>query len=146
MWAWAEHDGAARTLVRRLKYEGVAAVAHLVAPGLARLVPAAGTCLVPVPRTPIRRIRYGVDPAATLAAALSLHSGLPVVHALAPPLWHPPNAGSARRERRPPRLTARRVVHGAVLVDDVSTTGATLDAAAEAVGFVHGALTITAVP
>lgn len=144
--SWALHEGAARTLVRRLKYEGVTAVAHLVARDLCDRVPADATALVPVARTIVRRVRYGVDPALVLARALAENCELPVIGALIPPLWGRPNAGSLRDERRPPRFRAGFRTERAVLVDDVLTTGVTLDAAASILGQTGVALTITGVP
>jgi predicted amidophosphoribosyltransferase len=143
---WSRHEGAARVLVRRLKYEGIEAVAHLVAAELVDAIPDSVRCLVPVMRTPARRLRYGIDPATSIAKALSVRSGIPVVKAVAPPLWHPPNAGAARDGRRAPDFRARTGVFGALLVDDVVTTGATLDAAAAVVGHVGLAVTATGVP
>lgn len=144
--SWAIHEGAARTLVRRLKYEGVTAVAHLVARDLCDRVPADAAALVPVARPLVRRVRYGVDPAVVLARALAEHCGLPVVRALVPPIWNRPNAGSVRDERRPPRFRTGAETPGAVLVDDVVTTGVTLDAAASILGQAAVALTITRAP
>lgn len=146
MQPWALHEGAAQTLVRRLKYEGVGAVAGLAADVLVERLPASSMCLVPVPRALTRRIRYGIDPAATLASAVSARSGLPVIHALGPPLWNRPNAGSRRERRVTPRFVRRGEAVGGVLVDDVVTTGRTLDEAARIVGGVRHALTVTGVP
>lgn len=120
------HDGAARQLVHRLKYEGFVAAASVLAPALAPLVDGA-SALVPIPRTHVRRQRYGVDPAAELAGAIGRLTGLPVVRVL-----HPAIVGRARAgRRRDERTTARFVVvalppPGCVIVDDVVTTGGTV--------------------
>ena len=130
-------------LVRRLKYQAVPAIARLVAADLAGSVPPDAACLVPVTRTFARQVRYGIDPARELAAALSRLTGVPVVHALAAPLWSPANAGVRRSRRRAPRFRARLRPSFVVLVDDVATTGLTLDAAGDALGSVLAALTAT---
>lgn len=146
MVAWAEHAGAARTLVHRLKYEGITLVAQLVVPGLADRLPPGVGCLVPVRRTFARRVRYGVDPAAELARALSVWTGIPVCDVLRSPPWWPANAGVEGASRRPPRLRALRLPDRPLLVDDVVTTGATLDAAARLLPGTVAGVTMTGVP
>lgn len=143
---WAAHEGPARTLVRRLKYEAVLAVAELVSEDLAKRIPASAQCLVPVSRNVVRRVRYGIDPASHLADALSRRTGLQVVHALRPGVWWKANAGSGKDSRVPPRFSLRRHVAFPVLVDDVLTTGVTLDTAARVLGGALAAVTITGVP
>lgn len=141
------HDGAARTLVHRLKYEGMGAVAELLAGAMAPLVPAEAAALVPVPRVLARTVSLGVDPGRALAAALARRTGLPLRPVLAPALVGPRHAGRGRGERRPPALRrAGPVPAGAVLVDDVVTTGTSLAAAAAALGAgsVTAAVTATA--
>lgn len=126
------HDATARRLVHRLKYQAIAAAALPLAVAMA---PAArgGGALVPVPRAPARRWRYGVDPARELAAAVGRITGMPVVAALLPGWWHPARAGPSERERGIPRFRAAGPVPERwVLVDDVVTTGATLRSAARA--------------
>ncbi len=144
--AWAAHEGPARTLVRRLKYEAVLAVADLVAEDLASRIPSSAQCLVPVSRNIVRRVRYGIDPASHLAEALSRRTGLPVVRALRPGVWWRANAGSRRDSRVPPHFSLRSHVTCPVLVDDVLTTGRTLDAAARVLGGALAAVTVTGVP
>jgi predicted amidophosphoribosyltransferase len=143
--AWAAHEGPARTLVRRLKYEAVLAVAELVSEDLAGRIPASAQCLVPVSRNIARRVRYGVDPASQLADALSRRTGLQVVHALRPAVWWRANAGSRKDSRVPPHFSLRSRVAFPVLVDDVLTTGVTLDAAAGVLGGALAAVTVTGV-
>jgi predicted amidophosphoribosyltransferase len=144
--AWARHEGAAATLVRRLKYDGVGVVAVMAAREMVELLPAGTGCLVPVPRSVARRIRYGIDPALTLATALGRLAGVPVVHALSPALWTPANAGASRARRVPPTFRRRFSPVGVTLVDDVVTTGETIDSAAATLTCVVGALTMTGVP
>ncbi len=141
--AW-RHEGPARRLMLLLKYRGVGAVAPLMAAAMAARLPAGAAVLVPVPRARLRAWRYGGDPAAELAVALAAATGLPVCRALRAGWWWPRHAGAGRAGRAPPRFRATRRLAGAVLVDDVLTTGATLQAAARAMGpCVIGAVTAT---
>lgn len=136
------HDGAARHLVHRLKYDGVAAAAHVLAGSMAPLV-AGASALVPVPRTVVRRHRFGVDPGMELASALAAITGIPVVTALRPAVVARARAGRARDDRSEPGFRLRATApHGAVLVDDVITTGGTLRHVAGLTG-VAGAVTAT---
>ncbi len=129
------HDGAARTLVLRLKYAGLAAAAEPLAAAMAPLVPSGATGLVPVPRVTARRWSYGVDPALELARSVGRRCGLPVLHALRAPVWVRHRAGRAGRRRGDPAFTrVLDIPPGGVLVDDVVTSGATLAAAGEAAG------------
>lgn len=136
------HEGVARLLVHHLKYRGVVAAGRILARAMAGLVPA-GVELVPVPRVGYRRLRYGVDPAVELAAALASISGCPVGQYLAAPWWGRARAGGAHGFA--PRFRARGAPRRPViLVDDVVTTGTTLATAAVRLPGVVGAVTATA--
>lgn len=126
------HTGVAKALVLRLKYRGIRRAAVALADGMVRLLPADAAVLVPVPRVPIRAHLYGIDPAAELAARIGVLASIPVVHALRAPLWWPRQAGLSRARRRPAPFSLRVPLpgKGVVLVDDVVTTGATIEAAA----------------
>lgn len=137
------HVGVARTLVHRLKYSGIAASAEVFATALARQIPPGTGALVPVPRSTLRRIRYGIDPAMALARTLGQHTGLPIAPVLRPALWWPAHAGAQRSSRRTPRfVVSGPIPRGSVLVDDVLTTGSTLFGASRATG-ICTALTAT---
>ena len=154
--AAGEYEGALRAILHALKYDGRRGLARR----LGALLRTSGAdllrdadCVVPVPLHPWRRLRRGFNQADALARQL----GPPVVHAL----WRirptPPQTGltaAARRRnvrgafmvspllRRRSRMRwlADRTI---VLVDDVRTTGATLNACA-AVLFEAGARDVRA--
>ena len=139
-WAPVSYDGAAKALVGALKFGGALPVATLMAAQLAATAPPGllrgGASLVPVPTHPARRRRRGFDQAGVLAAALARRTGLPLDECLARRGPAVRQLGASRDERR----AAGRLgfeVHAAppahaVLVDDVHTTGATLDVCAHA--------------
>ena len=143
------HTGGAAELVRGLKYRGWTALADPMAERMlpaARRVSAPGLpFLVPVPMTRAKRRERGFNQAQLLARSLSLRSGWPVEALLIRTGGGPPLArlGRTRREEAVRRaFTVRaatagrsdrgRAGSGALLVDDVITTGATAAACAEA--------------
>ena len=141
--AAGEYEGALRHIIHAFKYER----RRRLAPRLGELLRAAGhdlltgaDCVIPVPLHPWRRVRRGFNQACDLAATL----GPPVVRALWRTRATPAQTGLTAAGRRKnmrgafrlsPLLSGRtlrtmlanRIV---VLVDDVRTTGATLDACA----------------
>jgi predicted amidophosphoribosyltransferase len=136
------HEGAARLLIHRLKYEGVPMAR--ICEALACRLPADAAALVPIPRVVARVWRYGVDPAREIAAALSKATGLPVVDCLRPSVWDRRRAGtSAATRHRPAHRLAGTTPPRGVLVDDVVTTGSTV-ASAAAVSGLRRAVTLTA--
>jgi ComF family protein len=136
--AGGHYEGALRDIIHAFKYEG----RRSLAPPLGRLMRDAGAallhdadCVIPVPLHPWRRIRRGFNQAADLAAVLDR----PIVHALWRARWTPPQIALPARARRAnvsgafrlspfsPSLDNRIVV----LIDDVRTTGATLNTCAK---------------
>jgi len=137
------HTGVARELVRGLKYHGMTALAEPMGSLLAEAVrehQLAVDLVVPVPLSGLRRRTRGYNQAEELARALGSETGLPVrPKALERTRHTAPQAGSAGAEER------RRNVAGAfrvrddevqnrrvLIVDDVTTTGATLSACSDA--------------
>ena len=121
-----------------LKFRGALPLAELMAAHIAANLPhdlRAGS-LVAVPAQPRRRRRRGFDPAATLSAALAARLGLPEQLCLRRRDHGARQVGASRSQRRlPGRLTIEVRAPPpprALLVDDVHTTGATLDACARA--------------
>jgi predicted amidophosphoribosyltransferase len=138
------HEGPARLLVHRLKYEAVVGPAGLLAGAMVEFLPRDAAAIVPVPRAPARRWRYGVDPAFELASSLAARTGVPVLAALRGDWWHRRRAGGRDAPRGSPRFRATASVPaGAVLIDDVITTGTTLQAAGGALPGIRLALTAT---
>lgn len=136
------HQGAAARLVRLLKYRRSMTAASFLAVAMGDLLPVDAACLVPVPRALVRRARYGIDPSRVLASAISASSGVPVHDALRGPWWWPQRAGRGRHRRSAVRFTSTMPVPpGAVLIDDVLTTGATMRGALHAANL-EGASTL----
>jgi len=153
-WAPLAYEGSARALVAALKFRGALTVAALMGAQLAAHLPAAlrgppvvpapadlpaalrRPAVVPVPPHAVRRRRRGFDPAAELAVALAARTGLPETPILRRRDRAPRQVGLGRAQRR----HAGRLVIEAIrapparvlLIDDVHTTGATLDACARA--------------
>src|SRR3954452_1854030 len=151
-WAPVAYEGVARDLVRALKFHGALPAADVMAAHMAANLPAElrnrGAVLVPVPAVPAHRRARGFDPARVIAGALSPRIALPVVACLVRGRGARQLGASRATRRTPGRITIR--VRGpapplCILLDDVHTTGATLDACARAVvgagGTVLGAIT-----
>lgn len=138
--AAAAYDGTLRHVIHAFKYDG----RRTLATRLAAMMRDAGaemlqgaSCVIPVPLHPLRRLSRGFNQAHDLARRLDR----PIAHALwrvraTVPQEHLTAANRRRNVRGAFRLSplltraARaRLLHGriVVLVDDVRTTGATLD-------------------
>jgi ComF family protein len=134
VWAALEYEGPARALVAALKFRGALAVADSMAALMVAAAPPERLqgVLVPVPLHPARRRRRGFNQAERLARALALRTGLPVADCLVRggPNRRQVERGRAERLAGPAgSLGVRGRVPGrALLVDDVTTTGATLAA------------------
>jgi ComF family protein len=136
------YEGDVRRLVHAFKFQGQSCLAEPLGDSLAHMVEDHGGIeadgLVPVPLRGGRQRRRGYNQASLLARQVGLRLRLPVLDLLARQGRAQPQAQSASAEQR------RRNVEGAfslkrdavvrglslLLIDDVTTTGATLDACA----------------
>jgi ComF family protein len=133
------YDGALRAIIHALKYDGRRSVARRLA-GLMRerggAVLEGADCAVPVPLHRSRLRQRGFNQAADLAR----HLGVPVVHAAVrvratssqASLPAAQRHGNVRDAFAPVRTRPPLAGSVLVLIDDVATTGATLDACARA--------------
>ncbi len=141
--AVALYDGEARRLVHRLKYEDRLDLAKVMARMMSasgRALIAEAECLVPVPLHRARLWRRRFNQAALLGRAIAAAAALPFVptalERVRPTRSQVGLSRAARAEnlrgafRVPPAEAARIRGRRVLLVDDVTTTGATGNAAA----------------
>jgi ComF family protein len=131
------YTGSAKTLVWRLKFAGAQAAAQSIGEILSRTTHIEGDyCVVPVPTATSRVRRRGYDQAKLLARQHAKRYGLPYSDCLARS-GQAHQVGARRQQRLKQLSSAFRVktiqsVQDAhiILIDDVVTTGASLEMAA----------------
>lgn len=144
-WCWAD-DAAARTLLHALKYDGWTGAAGALASGMGSICPirplSTTACLLPVPLAPARRSTRGYNQAELLAEHLARLWQCACVPDAIVRLRDTPSQTQLTRSDRFANVAGAFAVTAAgvsrlrgtccVLVDDVMTTGATLNACAAA--------------
>lgn len=129
------YEGRARPLVAGLKVRHNRAAQRWLAAGLALLLPVEVDLVTWAPTSPARARARGADHARLLAEAVGRAAGVRC-HATLVRLPGPPQTGRSRAQRLTdgPAFSARYDLTGleVAVVDDVTTTGATLAAAGRA--------------
>jgi ComF family protein len=132
------YEGLAKDLVWRLKFGGAQAAVRPMVELLLRAMPTTSVLIVPVPTATSRVRRRGYDQATLLARSLAQRSGQQYVPCLRR-LGQAHQVGAGRQQRRAQLADAFTVARPArvrgqhiLLIDDVVTTGATFEAAAQA--------------
>jgi ComF family protein len=137
------YEGGVRALVHAFKFRGQSSLSKTLGEQLFNCYEEydlRADVIVPVPLAPSRRRSRGYNQATMLAQELSQSTGLPVTDALRRVGHAKPQATSASAEERRANVVGafeanRRADvtdHRVLIVDDVATTGATLNACAEA--------------
>ena len=136
-WAPLRYEGVGKEIVHALKYRGYTRlVEKLAAPMLSKALSGRGTfdSIVPVPLHPARLRKRGFNQAALLARGISGRINIPVSDTLQVVRNTRDQVELSAAERRANvagAFSARARTRGRILlVDDVLTTGATLNACA----------------
>jgi ComF family protein len=138
--------------VHRFKFRDIGSLAEVMATPMTGLVDWQVEAVVPVPLSGRRQRERGYNQSRLLAKHVAAGLDVPLVDALRHTRFSPPQAGGLTREQRFANVanafavSAPGMVRGRslLLVDDVATTGATLDACATTL-VAAGARVVTAV-
>ena len=127
------YDEAVRTLLLALKYRNRRDALGYLAGQIAALVDFEADIVTWVPTTPARRRARGFDQAELLARGVGRRVGVPVRSLLQRVDNRPQTGRDAQARRVGPEFSVRRgrtAASTVLLIDDIGTTGATLQAAA----------------
>lgn len=139
LWPATLHEGKAADILRRFKFERVQAAYQPLAQALDNALPYINpeVVVVPLPTAPSRVRQRGYDQTLLIAKAFAARRGL----TLATPLLRRHNlrqVGADRAARFAQASTAYEIIdptlvqnQGVLLIDDICTTGASLNAAAK---------------
>ena len=131
------YDAQAKRLIWKLKYESVRSAAQPLASAMAELTHPQAEVIVPVPTDRKRLKKRGFNQASVIAEAIGRKAGIPVVQALERTQSRASQTSltaEQRRENLVGCMTVCEMVAGKriLLVDDVITTGSTIEEAARA--------------
>jgi len=138
VWVSTGYTPSARKVVHSLKFDFARASAKLIALRILPTLPTlpAGTVITHVPAATSHVRQRGFDQSALIARELSVLLGIPHIHALAR-RGQQRQVGATRQTRKEQMRDAFRVVSlesihntDVLLVDDVLTTGSTIESAA----------------
>lgn len=139
VWVAAEYEGVAKQLVRALKYERAKAAQQPIASFIARTLPylPTGTMVTHLPTATSRERARGYDQSQLIARSIAHQAELPYAPLLAR-LGQTRQVGATRKQRQVQAsqmfapIKVERVQGASILlIDDILTTGASLEAAAK---------------